>query len=109
MSALKVVAVGAKNMGAITDLAAEESTAKIEVRQIRKFVEVVVDYALWRNVTLGVEYDHFDLGGFGPVTSPFSNGGTTLKVTDTSGMTADVVLARLNYKFGRDDDVRPLK
>jgi outer membrane immunogenic protein len=51
-----------------------------------------VDYALWQNVVLGVEYDHMDLG---------YNGFTTpgLVVASPSRYTIDQVVGRLTYKF----------
>jgi outer membrane immunogenic protein len=56
------------------------------------------DYAVWQNVVLGIEYDHFDLK-YGGSTSPFSNGGAPLLITNTSRLTIDQVVGRLTYKF----------
>ncbi|HET7848738.1 MAG TPA: outer membrane protein [Pseudolabrys sp.] len=61
-------------------------------------VGVGIDYAVWQNLILGVEYDHFDFD-FGPFTAPFSTGGNPWVVTNTSRLTVDQVVARLSYKF----------
>jgi len=57
-----------------------------------------VDYAVWQNLILGVEYDHFDLN-YATFTAPVSNGAVPLRVTDTSRLRIDQVVARLSYKF----------
>ena len=59
---------------------------------------VGLDYAVWQNVVLGIEYDHFDLK-YGGSTSPFSNGGAPLIISNTSRLTIDQVVGRLTYKF----------
>ena len=58
-----------------------------------------IDYAIWQNVILGVEYDHFDLK-YDPFIAAFNTGGAPLVVTNTSRLTIDQVVARLSYKFG---------
>jgi len=57
-----------------------------------------IDYAIWQNLVLGVEYDHFDFtyDGF---TAPVIGPGTPWIVTNTSRLTVDQVVARLSYKF----------
>jgi opacity protein-like surface antigen len=73
-----------------------------------------VEHALSRNVSVGVEYDYFRLEGDASTcvqgVSVFSCSppGLPLKYAD---ITSDIhrVVLRLNYKFGRDDDYRPLK
>ena len=57
-----------------------------------------VDYAVWQNLILGVEYDHFDFE-YNPFIAPFSTGGSPWIVTNTSRLTVDQVVARLSYKF----------
>lgn len=57
-----------------------------------------IDYVVWQNWILGVEYDHFDLN-YGAFTAPASNGGVPLFVTNTSRLTIDQVVGRLSYKF----------
>jgi outer membrane immunogenic protein len=57
-----------------------------------------LDYAITNNIVIGVEYDHYDLG-FKDFTAPASNGGTPLIVTNSSRLTVDSVVGRLNYKF----------
>jgi len=57
-----------------------------------------VDYAIWQNWILGIEYDHFDLN-YGAFTAPVSNGGAPLIVTSTSRLRIDQVVGRLSYKF----------
>lgn len=53
-----------------------------------------IDYAVWQNLILGVEYDHFNLN-YGQFTVP----GLTLEVSNLSRLTIDQVVARLSYKF----------
>jgi outer membrane immunogenic protein len=57
-----------------------------------------VDYAIWQNLILGVEYDHFDFN-YDPFTVAGSAGGAPLIVTNTSRLTVDQVVARVSYKF----------
>jgi outer membrane immunogenic protein len=59
---------------------------------------VGVDYAAWRNLVLGVEYDHFDLayGAFSTVGIL----GNTYAVTNPSRLTIEQVVGRITYKFG---------
>lgn len=57
-----------------------------------------VDYAVWQNLIVGVEYDHFDFN-YNPFTAPFSSGGAPWIVTNTSRLTVDQVVARASYKF----------
>jgi outer membrane immunogenic protein len=57
-----------------------------------------VDYAVWQNVIVGVEYDHFDFN-YDPFTAAFPPPGTPWIVTNTSRLTVDQVVARLSYKF----------
>jgi outer membrane immunogenic protein len=61
-------------------------------------VGVGVDYKIWNNVSLGVEYDHYDLG-YGNFTVPVSNGGTAAFVTNTSRLTIDSVVGRLSVQL----------
>jgi outer membrane immunogenic protein len=56
-----------------------------------------LDYAVWQNVVLGVEYDHMDLG-YGGFSTPTSLGGTWT-VGSPSRFTIDQVVGRLTYKF----------
>jgi outer membrane immunogenic protein len=57
-----------------------------------------LDYAVWQNLILGVEYDHFDLSynGFSTVGVL----GNTYTVANPSRLTVDQVVGRLTYKFG---------
>ena len=57
-----------------------------------------VDYAVWQNVVLGVEYDHMDLG-YGSFAAPTSIGGAPYTVTGTGRFKIDQVVGRLTYKF----------
>jgi outer membrane immunogenic protein len=57
-----------------------------------------VDYAIWQNIIVGVEYDHFDLN-YDPFIAPGSAGGAPWIVTNTSRFNVDQVVARLSYKF----------
>ena len=57
-----------------------------------------VDYAVWQNLIVGVEYDHFDFN-YGPFIAPWSTGGAPWVVPNTSRLTVDQVVARLSYKF----------
>lgn len=57
-----------------------------------------LDYAVWQNVVLGIEYDHFDLG-YGAWTAPASNGGAPFIATNTSRLTIEQVVGRLTWKF----------
>jgi outer membrane immunogenic protein len=57
-----------------------------------------LDYAVTNNIIVGVEYNHYDLG-FGDFTAPVSNGGTPLITSNSSRLTVDSVVGRLNYKF----------
>jgi len=57
-----------------------------------------LDYAVWKNVVLGIEFDHIALG-YGAYTAPFSTGGVPWIVTNTSHFTIDQVVGRLSYKF----------
>lgn len=55
-----------------------------------------IDYAIWQNWIIGIEYDHFSFS------YPSSNLLTTsglLTITNTSRLTMDQVVARLSYKF----------
>lgn len=58
-----------------------------------------IDYAVAPNWTVGVEYDHFDFNYPGG-SSPASNGGGAYIVSNTSRLTADQLVGRVNYKFG---------
>lgn len=56
-----------------------------------------LDYAAWKNLVVGVEYDYFNLGYSG-----FSTVGIlsrTYVVTNPSRMTINQVLGRVTYKF----------
>jgi len=57
-----------------------------------------LDYAVWQNFVLGVEYDYFNLGysGFSAVGIL----GHNYIVTNPSHMTIDQVVGRVTYKFG---------
>ena len=55
-----------------------------------------IDYAVWQNLILGVEYDHFDLD-YSSFTTP--EGPVTDIVANTSRLKIDQVVARLSYKF----------
>jgi outer membrane immunogenic protein len=57
-----------------------------------------IDYAVWQNLILGVEYDHFDLG-YSNFTTPVSNGGAPFAVFNSSRLTADQIVGRISYKF----------
>jgi len=57
-----------------------------------------LDYAVWQNLVLGLEYDHFDLGYEGSSTAGILGG--TYRVTNTSRLTMDQVVGRVTYKFG---------
>jgi outer membrane immunogenic protein len=57
-----------------------------------------VDYAIWQNVILGVEYDHFDFK-YDPFIAPWSTGGAPWTVINTSRLKVDQMIARLSYKF----------
>jgi len=57
-----------------------------------------VDYAIWQNLTVGVEYNHYDLN-FPINTTPADNGGAPLVLTNISRLRVDEVIARLSYKF----------
>jgi outer membrane immunogenic protein len=57
-----------------------------------------IDYALWQNLILGVEYDHFNLN-YGAYSAPVNTGGSPLIVTNTSHLIINQVVARLSYKF----------
>jgi outer membrane immunogenic protein len=57
-----------------------------------------LDYAVWQNFVLGVEYDHFDLG-YGPF-STVGVLGSTYVVGTTSRLTIEQFVGRLTYKFG---------
>ncbi len=52
-----------------------------------------IDYAVWQNVVLGIEYDHMDFGYAG------YNIGGVWAVTNTSDFKIDQVVGRLTYKF----------
>lgn len=60
-------------------------------------VGVGLDYAVWQNLVLGVEYDHFDLG-YGAFTTVGVLGSTYI-VTNPSRLTIEQVVGRLTYKF----------
>jgi outer membrane immunogenic protein len=58
---------------------------------------VGLDYAVWQNLVLGVEYDHFDLGY-----NAFSTVGVlgaTYTVANPSRLTIEQLVGRLTYKF----------
>ena len=57
-----------------------------------------IDYAIWQNLIIGIEYDHFDFN-YDPFVAPFSTGGAPWIVTNTSRLTVDQVVGRLSYKF----------
>jgi outer membrane immunogenic protein len=57
-----------------------------------------IDYAVWQNVVLGVEYDHMDLG-YGSFAAATSVGGAPWTVAGTSRFKNDQVVGRLTYKF----------
>jgi len=58
-----------------------------------------MDYAVWQNLILGIEYDHIDLG-YSNFTAPLSNGGIPpFIVSNTSRLTADQIAGRISYKF----------
>lgn len=70
-----------------------------------------LEYAVSPNVTFGVEYNYVDLGGdvSAPIITTFDGSalGTARSDVDTSIHT---VMARLNFKFGRDEVMpRPMK
>lgn len=67
-----------------------------------------IEHALTRNVIVGLEYQHLDFGS--EKQCPQGNcvtGAAGFNNRDIDG-TADIVRARLTYKFGRDEP-RPLK
>jgi outer membrane immunogenic protein len=55
-----------------------------------------LDYALWQNWSIGVEYDHASLN-YGDFL--VETGGVPLTTTNNSRLRIDRVLGRLNYKF----------
>jgi outer membrane immunogenic protein len=57
-----------------------------------------LDYAVWQNLVLGVEYDHSSLGYDGFSTVGIL--GHTYIVTNPSRLTIDQVVGRVTYKFG---------
>jgi outer membrane immunogenic protein len=57
-----------------------------------------LDYAVWQNLVLGVEYDHSSLGYNGFSTVGIL--GHTYMVTNPSRLTIDQVVGRVTYKFG---------
>ena len=62
-----------------------------------------IDYAIWQNLIVGIEYDHFDFN-YDPflitLSDPFNiPAGTPLVVSSTSRLTVDQVVARVSYKF----------
>ncbi len=60
-----------------------------------------VDYAITNNVFLGVEYRYIDLGNETYNLGAFTPaGGAAQTVTNTVGLTASQVTARLNFKLG---------
>jgi outer membrane immunogenic protein len=61
-------------------------------------VGVGLDYKIWNNWILGIEYDHYDLA-YSAFTAPVSNGGTPAFVTNPSRLTIDAVVGRLSYQF----------
>lgn len=56
-----------------------------------------IDYTVWQNLILGVEYDHFNFN-YGTFSAPGNPFGIFI-VTNTSRLTVDQVVARLSYKF----------
>jgi outer membrane immunogenic protein len=56
-----------------------------------------LDYAIWQNLVLGVEYDHTDLGFSGFSTVGVL--GNTYIVRNPSRLTIEQVVGRLSYKF----------
>ena len=60
-------------------------------------VGVGLDYAAWRNLVLGVEYDHFDLG-YAAFTAPGTLAGTYV-VTNPTRLTIEQFVGRVTYKF----------
>jgi len=57
-----------------------------------------LEYAVWQNITLGVEYDHFSLG-YKDFVAPYSNGGAPWVVTNSTQLNIDQVVGRLTYHF----------
>jgi outer membrane immunogenic protein len=55
------------------------------------------DYAVWQNLILGVEYDHFDLGYAAFQTTGIL--GNTYIVRNPSRLTVEQAVGRLTYKF----------
>ena len=70
------------------------------------YIGAGVDYAVTRNIILGLEYQHIDLENLNITPTPFS------AIDTRNGLDArmDVVRARLTYKFGRSEPVyEPMK
>jgi outer membrane immunogenic protein len=57
-----------------------------------------VEYAVWKNVTLKVEYLHADFGTSRYIDPPVVIGGATFNTRDVP-LTNDIVRAGVNYKF----------
>jgi len=72
-----------------------------------------IEYGLTRHIILGVEYQHIFLGGEQHCRDARIAAGTCLGAGDdsTSRISADIdlVRARISYKFGAREEVRPLK
>jgi outer membrane immunogenic protein len=57
-----------------------------------------IDYAVWQNLVLGLEYDHYDLS-YGASSNAASNGGAPFIVANPSRLTIEQVVGRLTWKF----------
>ena len=69
---------------------------------------VGLDYALTQNWILGVEYLHIDMQD--NIHAGFNNfGGAVPPRNHRVDADADVVMARLSFKFGRERDYAPMK
>ena len=67
------------------------------------------EYMLWRNVSLGLEYNFIRLDTSDRLSTQFSNGNPA-PIFDVGDTDVHLIMARLNFKFGRDEVVpRPMK
>ena len=65
-----------------------------------------VDYAITRNIILGLEYQHIDLENINVSPTPFN----ATEIRDSLDARTDIVRARLTYKFGRvEPTYEPMK
>jgi outer membrane immunogenic protein len=75
------------------------------------FIGGGTEFALTKNLILGVEYLHYDFNAQTQNTDPATNPGGVCPLFCVRRIDpdADIVRARLSVKFGRDEDYRPLK